>query len=53
MNPVQGLAMDELIEMQADLQQLHEQEGQFTMQQLAINGDILMEEYKLVPGKHL
>jgi hypothetical protein len=23
------------------------------MQQLAINGDILMEEYKLVPGKHL
>jgi tRNA nucleotidyltransferase domain 2 putative len=39
--------------MKVQLEELHGSEGQFTMQQLAINGDILMQELKIEPGRQL
>jgi hypothetical protein len=53
MNPIQPTALDELLEMKKTIQKLFEAEGQFTMQQLAINGNILMETFSLSPGKLL
>lgn len=53
MNPIQPMAIDELEEMKITIQQLYETEGQFTMKQMLINGNILMRELSLQPGKVL
>lgn len=43
-NPLQSPAIEELYEMKEHIKQLHDNEGRFTLQELAINGDVIMKE---------
>lgn len=49
-NPVQPPVIDWLKHMKALAKKLYQEEGRFTMQELAINGDALMLEFELAPG---
>lgn len=49
-NPVQPPAIDGLKDMKKLVRKLHKEEGRFTKSDLAINGDLLMKEFKIKPG---
>lgn len=54
MNPLQNSSDISDVEiLKTILDRLNTQEGQFTMQQLKINGNDLMKDLKLKPGKQL
>ena len=49
-NPMQPPAIDELKQMKQLVKKMHKEEGRFTMKDLAVNGNVLMQELKLSPG---
>lgn len=54
MNPLQNSSdISDVEVLKTILDRLNTQEGQFTMQQLKINGNDLMKDLKLKPGKQL
>lgn len=48
-NPLQSNEIDTVQSLYTILKELYDTEGQFTMRQLAINGDLLMSEFGLTP----
>jgi len=54
MNPLQNSSdISDVDTLKTMLDRLNTQEGQFTMQQLKLNGKDLMKELKLKPGPQL
>lgn len=52
-NPIQKAAISEIKELQNIVTELYENEGQFTMKQLAVNGTDLMTDFGITPGPQL
>lgn len=49
-NPLQVAAIQELEELKTEAVQLYAAEGRFTMKELAIDGNEIMQEFSLAPG---
>lgn len=52
-NPMQPPQLQRLYLLEQELQELYEEEGRFTLDQLALNGTLLMETFELPPGPHV
>ncbi|AKH33272.1 Multifunctional CCA protein [candidate division SR1 bacterium Aalborg_AAW-1] len=52
-NPIQAPAVDDVYGLIDLIDIIMEEEGRFSMKELAINGDLLMKELKLTPGPQL
>ena len=52
-NPIQKPNIDDIDQLQTILNDLQNQEGQFTPKQLAVNGNDIMREFNLPAGKQI
>ncbi|MDP2669533.1 MAG: hypothetical protein Q8O99_00530 [bacterium] len=52
-NPLQVAAIHELEELKEKALSLYEAEGRFTMKELAVNGNDLLQEFTLTPGPQI
>lgn len=52
-NPIQRSSMKDVDQLYVLLDNLRDSEGQFTMSKLAINGQDIMQEFHLEPGKNI